>query len=108
MAGFVAAPFMRRAYLAHTRKTTYEVLRGITDNAKLIGVLTGQYADYGLPPKRSAFAMHASVAKHYFFGGNYPVGGSARLGSVRRDDRAQDRGRRRDAADQRWGRGDRD
>jgi all-trans-retinol 13,14-reductase len=79
VAGFVAAPFMRRAYLAHTRKTTYEVLRGITDNAKLIGVLTGQYGDYGLPPKQSAFAMHASVAKHYFFGGNYPIGGSARF-----------------------------
>ncbi|PRQ02386.1 Phytoene desaturase [Enhygromyxa salina] len=77
--GFLAAPFMRRAYLAHTRKTTWEVLRGITDNTKLIGVLTGQYGDYGLPPKRSAFAMHASVAKHYFFGGNYPIGGSARF-----------------------------
>lgn len=79
VAGWVAAPFMRRAHLAFTRKTTYEVLRGITDNPKLIGVLTGQYGDYGLPPKRSSFAMHASVAKHYFFGGNYPVGGSVRF-----------------------------
>jgi all-trans-retinol 13,14-reductase len=79
IAGFIAAPFMRRAYLAHTRKTTYEVMRGITHNTKLIGVLTGQYGDYGLPPKQSSFAMHASVAKHYFFGGNYPIGGSARF-----------------------------
>ena len=79
VAGWIAAPFMRRAHLAFTRKTTYEVLRGITDNTKLIGVLTGQYGDYGLPPKRSSFAMHASVAKHYFFGGNYPVGGSVRF-----------------------------
>jgi all-trans-retinol 13,14-reductase len=79
IAGFVAAPFMRRAYLAHTRKTTYEVMRRITQNTKLIGVLTGQYGDYGLPPKQSSFAMHASVAKHYFFGGNYPIGGSARF-----------------------------
>jgi all-trans-retinol 13,14-reductase len=79
IAGFVAGPFMRRPYLAFTRKTTDEVLRGITSNQRLIGVLTGQYGDYGLPPKRSAFAMHASVAKHYFFGGNYPVGGSARF-----------------------------
>lgn len=79
LTGFVAAPFMRRAYLAHTRKTTYDVMRGITNNATLIGVLTGQYGDYGLPPKQSSFAMHASVAKHYFFGGNYPVGGSARF-----------------------------
>lgn len=79
VSGWMAAPFMRRAYLAHTRKTTDEVLRGITSNQKLIGVLTGQYGDYGLPPKQSAFAMHASVVKHYFFGGNYPVGGSARF-----------------------------
>ena len=77
--GLVAGPFMRRPYLQHTRKTTWEVLRGLTSNDKLIAVLTGQYGDYGLPPKRSAFAMHASVAKHYFWGGNYPIGGSARF-----------------------------
>ncbi|NVB38252.1 NAD(P)/FAD-dependent oxidoreductase [Pseudenhygromyxa sp. WMMC2535] len=80
MAGFkawAAGPFMRRKYLEFTRKTTWEVLRGLTDNLELIGVLTGQYGDYGLPPRQSAFATHASVAKHYFFGGNYPVGGSA-------------------------------
>ncbi|MCA9685594.1 MAG: NAD(P)/FAD-dependent oxidoreductase [Myxococcales bacterium] len=75
--GLVAGPFMRRPYLQHTRRTTWEVLRGMTSNDKLIAVLTGQYGDYGLPPKQSAFAMHASVAKHYFFGANYPVGGSA-------------------------------
>src|SRR5262249_50275681 len=79
LTGMVAAPFMRRSYLAFTRKTTYEVMRGMTNNAKLIGVLTGQYGDYGLPPKQSSFAMHASVAKHYFFGGNYRVGGSVRF-----------------------------
>jgi len=79
VSGWIAGPFMRRGYLAYTRKTTDEVLRGITSNQKLIGVLTGQYGDYGLPPRQSAFAMHASVAKHYFFGGNYPVGGSARF-----------------------------
>lgn len=77
--GWVAGPLMRRAYLKYTRRSTWEVLRGLTDNTKLIGVLTGQYGDYGLPPKQSAFAMHASVAKHYFQGGNYPVGGSARI-----------------------------
>ena len=49
VSGWIAGPFMRRAYLAHTRKTTDEVLRGFTSNQKLIGVLTGQYGDYGLP-----------------------------------------------------------
>jgi all-trans-retinol 13,14-reductase len=77
VAGFVAGPFMRRPFLGFSRKSTDATLRELTNNQKLIGVLTGQYGDYGLPPKQSSFAMHASVAKHYFFGGNYPVGGSA-------------------------------
>jgi len=76
---WIAGAAMRRAYLRHTRVSTYDALRKLTPNPELIGVLTGQYGDYGLPPKRSAFAMHASVAKHYFQGGNYPVGGSARM-----------------------------
>ncbi len=76
---WAAGGLMRRKYLAHTRKTTWEVLRSLTDDPKLIGVLCGQYGDYGLPPKQSAFGMHASVVKHYFAGGCYPVGGSARI-----------------------------
>lgn len=57
-------------------KTTREVLEGLTKNEKLIGVLTAQWGDYGLPPAQAAFMMHAMVAKHYITGGNYPVGGS--------------------------------
>ena len=60
-------------------KTTYEVLSGLTQNEELIAVLTGQWGDYGLPPKKSAFIMHAMVAKHYLNGGAYPVGGAARI-----------------------------
>lgn len=76
---FVAGGLMRRKYLAHTRRTTYDVLSSLTDDPKLIGVLTGQYGDYGLPPRQSAFGMHASLVKHYFAGGCYPVGGSGRI-----------------------------
>jgi all-trans-retinol 13,14-reductase len=79
MAAFAAGGLLRRKYLQYARKTTWEVLRGLTDNPKLIGVLTGQYGDYGLPPRQSSFAMHASLVKHYFAGGCYPVGGSARI-----------------------------
>lgn len=57
-------------------QTTREVLEGLTQNQKLIGVLTGQWGDYGLPPGEASFLMHAMVAKHYIAGGNYPVGGS--------------------------------
>lgn len=60
-------------------RTTWDVLRTLTQNEELIGVLTGQYGDYGLPPKRSAFAMHATVVEHYLEGAFYPVGGSSEL-----------------------------
>ena len=44
-----------------------------------MGVLTGQWGDYGLPPKRSSFVMHAGVVQHYLDGGNYPAGGSGQI-----------------------------
>ena len=71
--------FMRREYLKYSNQTTYDVLSKITKNDQLIKVLTAQYGDYGLPPKQSSFAMHASVVKHYFNGGSFPVGGSSRI-----------------------------
>ena len=64
-------------FLHYADQTTDQVLRGITQNDKLIAVLTGQWGDYGLPPKQSSFAMHALVAKHYLEGAAYPIGGSA-------------------------------
>ncbi len=75
----ISGGFMRSAYHKFTDRTTYEVLKSLTDNEALIKVLSGQYGDYGLPPKQSSFAMHASVVKHYFHGGNFPVGGSSRI-----------------------------
>jgi all-trans-retinol 13,14-reductase len=60
-------------------KTTREVLEGLTQNQQLIGALTAQWGDYGLTPAKSAFVMHAMVAKHYIAGGNYPVGGATKI-----------------------------
>jgi len=57
----------------------YEVLSSLTTNETLIKVLTAQYGDYGLPPKQSSFSMHASVARHYFDGGSFPIGGSSQI-----------------------------
>ncbi len=59
--------------------STREVMESLTQNQELIAVLTGQWGDYGLPPRDAAFLMHASVAKHYFDGGCYPVGGSWKM-----------------------------
>ena len=71
--------FFRKKYLKYASKTTYEIICSITDNKELIKVLTAQYGDYGLPPKQSSFAMHASVVKHYFKGGSFPIGGSSQI-----------------------------
>lgn len=59
--------------------TVREVLEGLTQNQELIAVLCGQWGDYGMVPAEATFLMHASVAKHYFAGGNYPVGGSWKI-----------------------------
>jgi all-trans-retinol 13,14-reductase len=77
---FFVSDFMRKNYLKYASQTTLEVLKQCTQNEELIAVLTGQYGDYGLPPSKSSFAIHAAVAKHYFTnGGAYPVGGSVRF-----------------------------
>jgi len=60
-------------------RTTLEVLSELTNNKKLIAVLTGQFGDYGLPPSQSSFLMHAVLAKHYMKGACYPVGGSQQI-----------------------------
>ncbi len=71
--------FLRKPFYKFSDKTTDEVLRSLTSNETLIKVLTGQYGDYGLPPKQSSFTMHASVARHYFDGGSFPIGGSSQI-----------------------------
>ena len=74
---------MRVPYLRWAKCTTREVLESLTGNRELIGVLTGQWGDYGLPPGKSSFAVHATIAEHYFGGASYPVGGAG-LGGSRR------------------------
>ncbi|WGL15072.1 NAD(P)/FAD-dependent oxidoreductase [Microbulbifer bruguierae] len=64
---------------AYLHKTTYEVLRELTDNETLIAVLTGQWGDNGMTPKTGSFIIHALIAKHYLYGGYYPVGGASRI-----------------------------
>ena len=77
--GAAATPFMTRKFDKYARRTTYDVLKSLTDDERLIEVLCAQCGDYGLPPRESSFAIHAMVANHYRDGGNYPVGGAARI-----------------------------
>ena len=72
-------PALLRLLPAGFRRTTRAVLAELTDNATLIAVLTAQWGDLGLPPGESAFVMHALIARHYLYGGYYPVGGSWRI-----------------------------
>lgn len=64
---------------AWLNQTTREVLESLTDNQKLIAVLTGQWGDNGLPPAQSSFIIHSLIARHYLYGGYYPVGGASRM-----------------------------
>ena len=75
----LAGPWMRRSFLRHSERTLGGVLDGLTNDAMLKAVLAAQYGDYGLPPSRASFAIHAMVFHHYLEGGAYPVGGAARI-----------------------------
>lgn len=78
----LAGGLMRAPYLRWARRTTREVLTGITHNCELIGVLTAQWGDYGLPPAQSSFGMHATIVEHYLSGAFYPVGGAGSIAAA--------------------------
>ena len=73
---FLLYGYLSKKFFKYSDQTTYQVLSKITSNEKLIGVLTGQWGDYGLPPKQSSFAIHSMIANHYMDGANYPIGGA--------------------------------
>ncbi|HET8731070.1 MAG TPA: NAD(P)/FAD-dependent oxidoreductase [Moraxellaceae bacterium] len=75
----IARPVLNRLLPRNFRRTTREVLEELTSNQTLIAVLTGQWGDMGLPPAQSSFIIHALIARHYLFGGFYPVGGSWKI-----------------------------
>lgn len=75
----LAAPFMSLKKPKYLYRNTYAVLSELTDNQDLIATLCGQWGDMGLPPKQSSFLVHAMIARHYLYGGYYPVGGSWKI-----------------------------
>ncbi len=76
---FLASPYMKWKMPRHAYRNTYEVLSELTDDQDLIATICGQWGDMGLPPRQSAFLVHAMIARHYLYGGFYPVGGSWRI-----------------------------
>lgn len=72
----LSRPVLRWRQPDHLYRNTWDVLSELTDNADLIAAICGQWGDMGLPPKQSAFMAHAMIARHYLYGGYYPIGGS--------------------------------
>ena len=79
---FVAGRLLRWPFLRYARRTTADVLGGLTENRQLIGVLTGQWGDFGLPPGQSSFGIQATIADHYLEGASYPAGGASRIAAA--------------------------
>jgi all-trans-retinol 13,14-reductase len=73
------SPIIKLLSANNFNRCTYDVLRELTADEKLIAVLTGQWGDSGVPPKKSSFIIHCLIAKHYLNGGYYPVGGASRM-----------------------------
>ena len=60
-------------------QTTKQYLDKHFRSPLLRALLASQWGDYGLPPSRSAFAIHAQIVVHYLHGAWFPVGGSGRI-----------------------------
>jgi all-trans-retinol 13,14-reductase len=60
-------------------RSTQEYLEQRFRDPQLRAVVTSQWADYGLPPGKSAFATHAVIATHYLKGAWYPEGGAEEI-----------------------------
>lgn len=76
---FFASPLMSKGYEKLAKQTTKQVLDNISDNQELKAVLSAQFGDYGMPPAKSSFAIHAAVSLHFMNGGFYPIGGSQEI-----------------------------
>ena len=56
--------------------STAGAVRAFRD-ARLAALLAARWGDYGVPPERSPFAVHALVMGSYYAGAWYPIGGPA-------------------------------
>lgn len=60
-------------------QTTGDYLAARFHTPELRAILATQWGDYGLPPDRSAFAIHAQIVSHYLKGAWFPDGGAGRI-----------------------------
>lgn len=76
----LARPFVHQTkFPSYFYRSTDEVFRTLFTDPKLMALLAGQFGNYGLPPKKSSFGVHALVAEHYMGGSSFPTGGSGEI-----------------------------
>jgi phytoene dehydrogenase-like protein/NAD(P)H-flavin reductase len=69
----------RRLGAAKATQTTAKYLDRHFRSPELKALLATQWGDYGLPPRESAFALHALVVDSYLNGAWFPRGGAGRI-----------------------------
>ena len=85
MRGMVPGPvepvlrLIQRYTGAKATQTTKAYLERNFRSPLLRALLASQWGDYGLPPGRSAFAIHAQIVTHYLDGAWFPDGGASRI-----------------------------
>jgi all-trans-retinol 13,14-reductase len=86
MAAKVMPALVGRAITVRGRKLaltlTGEYLAQRFNDPRLRAILASQWGDYGLPPGRSPFAVHALIVDHYLHGAWYPVGGGGAIAAA--------------------------
>jgi all-trans-retinol 13,14-reductase len=73
--------FAAGTFFKYANKTLSQVLDELNiDQPELRAILAGQFGDYGLPPSKASFFIHAGVVCHYMQeGGFYVKGGPAMI-----------------------------
>lgn len=79
--GFLSFPLKMINKLTQKKvlQTTSEYMKKNISNTNLRSILTSQWGNYGMPPSKSAFLVHAIVVSHFIKGGYYPKGGSEEI-----------------------------
>jgi all-trans-retinol 13,14-reductase len=64
-----------RLAASNKESTVGDFLDSCTKDMRLRAVLTAQWGDYGVAPKRASLMLHAGLVNHYLKGAYYPRGG---------------------------------
>jgi phytoene dehydrogenase-like protein len=71
----IRLPFIAPNLLRWGWRSAQSVLDHYLSDPLLKAILSGQSGDHGLPPSLVSAPVHAAIARHYFEGAYYPMGG---------------------------------